>query len=167
MVLWKESLWCLRRHFLLLSPDPLAFLYVRRRSGSYSSERFCRNLESYFTSSNNPCTADTSVVLSISTVASDFLWSPCITFFVITCSMSGILLHFNSNFFLFSAICVAQLQSHSIKTEGCLALENCVLPSSNYSTSVRLYLSYPSLPCRQLANQGGYPRLLTRSSFEC
>ena len=48
--------------FLLMSPDPLAFLCVRRRSGSYISERFCRNLDGYRTSPNNLCAADTLLV---------------------------------------------------------------------------------------------------------
>ena len=46
---------------------------LNERSGSHIPKRFCRNLKSYFTSTNNLCTADTSVGRSILIFASDFL----------------------------------------------------------------------------------------------
>ena len=58
----------------LMSPDPLAFLRVRRRSGSHISESFCRNLERNSTGPINLCTAGTSLLSYVQWMALRFIW---------------------------------------------------------------------------------------------
>ena len=72
--------------FLLMSPDALAFLCVRRRGGSYISERFYRNLEG------------TALALIISALLI-LCWSlhfDCCIQFPVTC-LKSILRHHRSN----------------------------------------------------------------------
>ena len=80
----------------LMSPDPLAFLRVRRRSGSRISESFCRNLKRNSTSPINLCTAGTSLLSNAQWMALRFIWiwtSPCLV-----CSIT-VSLYYNWNLF--------------------------------------------------------------------
>ena len=59
---------------LLMSPDPLAFLHVRRRCGSRISESFCRNLKRDSISPINLCTAGTSLLSYVQWMALRLFW---------------------------------------------------------------------------------------------
>ena len=80
----------------LLSPDPLAFLRVRRRSGFRISESFCSNLKRNSTSPINICTAGTSLLSNAQWMTLRFIWiwtSPCLV-----CSIT-VSLYYNWNLF--------------------------------------------------------------------
>ena len=91
-----------------------AFLCARRCSRSHSSDRSCRNLDRYFTSLMNLCTAGSSSGHSILIIDSTFLGSALSPFLVITCPINATSLHFKWNFSLLSWVFLALQRSRRL-----------------------------------------------------